>query len=441
MKLYIDLLLSVSITGTVPFCIYVILKRCFGAKISASFYYGILKFCLLCFLFPFALLKSIFVNQLFPSSSITLNEYVYLDNAIIQTTDGYHLNPKGDFYHILFHAWLAVLCIIIFYNIYRYLCFRKKILRHLIPYTIHESECSIPKTHLCLNRPISIFYCNTEISPFTYGIFHPCIVITSAVPENAVSMAIRHELQHVRSHDFLYRCIAFPVILIHFWNPLVYLLWKELCEIQELACDEKITASFTPSEVHCYGCAILSIAASVKPSSAFITYLAQKKDKTIYLRITHLRNRFVKRSVSASVFLLFSLLIGFCIPVYACSPEIINVKASIQTEEITSTNWIYTELATDDSFSCPEDEFHFQNTDQYFIMENGTIIDLPTELSSELPKASCAHAWTKVMQKKHQPDNNGGCFVLTHSAELCTKCNAVRNQTLTNSNHYIVCPH
>jgi len=445
MLLYIKLILSVSLTATVPFCIYLLLKRRLDTNISAAFQYRLLKFFLFCFIFPFSLVKGLLVSSITPKPLIVLNNYVYLDNTIVRTNDGLILIPQGDFYKFFLAVLFTILILIVCYQLYSYLHYRHKAIHQLESDTMHQNEFTALKAELGLRRPVSLLYSSAAISPYTYGLFHPCVVITSIVPEDAVPMVIRHELQHIKSHDFLFRIAAFLVLLLHCWNPFIYLLWMELCEIQELACDEKITAKLSSKEVQHYGYSLISIAAALQQQLPFSTRLAQNNKKSLRRRITclgkHSDRKSDRKSLAASVFISLAVLIGFCTPIAAYSPEILYYGTDQPDEDLSSIDWIYTELQSGDSPTFPEDEVHFQYTDQYFILEDGTIIDDTVENPFSIKgRAACVHSWAKATKKVHQR-NGKGCNVLTYAIDLCAKCNSVKNQILENKSQYTTCPH
>lgn len=437
MRLFLNLILSVSLTGTIPFCIYLLLKKWFDYKICAVFKYNLLKSILICFVIPFSLLKSVVSNMIHPTPTINFSEYIYLDDRVIQTADGYHLRFQSGFYKTFFPIWIICFVCIICYYLYHYFRFKHNIIQHLRPDISHQDSFTAIKEELGLKRPISLLHCDDTVSPFTYGIFHPCIVLTSIVPEEAVSMTIRHELQHIRSYDFLFRVMTSLVVLLHCWNPVIYLFWKEFCEIQEIACDEKLTEAFSPNEVRRYGYYIINIAENVQQHSLFSTSFVQNGKKTLNRRISHLRVR-PKKLTLAGIFLCIICLLGFCIPTAACSPEILYLDVS--SSSISASDWIYIELSDENALVYPEDESYFQYTDQYILLEDGNILDYSgNDLSKE--RVACSHSWQKATLKNHQKDGKGGCTVFTYSVYICTKCTATKNKILINENHYIVCPH
>lgn len=438
--LYLNLIFSVSITGTVPFCIYLLFKKFFDIKMRASFQYRLLKGILFCYVCPFALLKSLITNSIAPKASFTDQPYIYLDNKIVQNTSGFHMRPAGNLYKILIPAGLLVILLVICYQLYRYVRFRHKCLCQLKPDDRDREEFIAQKTRMGIKRPVSLLYCDAAVSPFTCGVFRPCVVITSIVPADMVPMAIGHELQHIKSHDFLFRKIAFLIVLLHCWNPFIYLLWNEFCEVQELACDEKVTQPYPPEKVWIYGDALLRTAMSAKGQSSFLNHFSEKNKKVIYRRVRRMSVHPQKRSKRFGICVFLSCLCGFAITVAAVAPEVVHIDL-LEDDEISTVDWVYMANVDENALPCPEDELHFRYTDQYLLFEDGTIVDAPISLEDTSEAMSCSHVWKTAEYKKHEQDNKGGCMVYTYNIYGCAKCGAIRGQTLIGENHYLVCPH
>ncbi len=86
-------------------------------------------------------------------------------------------------------------------------------------------------------------------TPYTSGIRRPVIYLPSIeLTEDELEMALRHELQHIRSGDNLKKLIFLVIQIVFWWNPLCYLLRKEFDQIIELQCDAKATENCTDAE-------------------------------------------------------------------------------------------------------------------------------------------------------------------------------------------------
>ncbi|MBR6322056.1 MAG: M56 family metallopeptidase, partial [Lachnospiraceae bacterium] len=96
-------------------------------------------------------------------------------------------------------------------------------------------------------------------SPLTYGIIRPVIVIPAGgfFDRDGWQYALEHEYRHIRNFDFLIKLIAAAAVCMHFWNPLVWLMYFMLNRDIEYACDEMVIGTLGEAEKGAYGRALL----------------------------------------------------------------------------------------------------------------------------------------------------------------------------------------
>ncbi len=76
-------------------------------------------------------------------------------------------------------------------------------------------------------------------SPLMTGLFRPILILpTKELSDRSLHYIFTHELIHYRQKDLLYKWFIQFVICIHWFNPIVYLLAKEVNTSCELSCDE-----------------------------------------------------------------------------------------------------------------------------------------------------------------------------------------------------------
>lgn len=83
-------------------------------------------------------------------------------------------------------------------------------------------------------------------APVTWGIVRPIILVPTAfegLPKESRDAAIRHEVAHIRSRDFLMRSLAEIARALIWFQPLVWMVRRQLHEEQELACDNYVLAA------------------------------------------------------------------------------------------------------------------------------------------------------------------------------------------------------
>ena len=97
-------------------------------------------------------------------------------------------------------------------------------------------------------------------TPFITGIFRPRVFL----PEKGISaedipLALSHELVHVKRRDLLVKLAAEAVCILHFYNPLIWLLRGAIDRYCELSCDEQATRELSDAERKRYGMMLLSL--------------------------------------------------------------------------------------------------------------------------------------------------------------------------------------
>lgn len=120
---------------------------------------------------------------------------------------------------------------------------------------IYQSELSQIKSR----RPLPL-YMNCQVrSPMLIGLLHPMIVLpTLIVSDDELRQMIRHELTHYKRLDILYKWSIQLVLCLHWFNPLVHLMSKEISRLCELSCDEIIIKHLDLDNRIIYGDALMA---------------------------------------------------------------------------------------------------------------------------------------------------------------------------------------
>lgn len=89
--------------------------------------------------------------------------------------------------------------------------------------------------------------------PYTAGLFRPTIYLPDIeLPEESWRTILRHEVQHIHSHDEAKKLFFLAIQALFWWNPLAHISRKEIDTILELQCDAKVTAGMSKEEVDAY---------------------------------------------------------------------------------------------------------------------------------------------------------------------------------------------
>ena len=76
-----------------------------------------------------------------------------------------------------------------------------------------------------------------------------------------VDMVIRHELIHLKRKDLWVKAFTLGASALHWFNPLVHILRKDIHIWSELSCDEEVVKEMSHAERKRYGETILSVMA------------------------------------------------------------------------------------------------------------------------------------------------------------------------------------
>jgi beta-lactamase regulating signal transducer with metallopeptidase domain len=131
-----------------------------------------------------------------------------------------------------------------------------------------------------LRRRIDLRSHPEVLVPLTWGWRKPVILMPPGAgvwTEEERSSALFHELSHVKRADFLVMLIVRTSLAVFWWNPLCWIVYRELRKEQEIACDELVLrAGIRPSA---YAASLLAFRRSAgfrwNPSAALLGMLGR----------------------------------------------------------------------------------------------------------------------------------------------------------------------
>lgn len=150
------------------------------------------------------------------------------------------IHPQIRIAHILCGIWIVGAFLVLGHQIYHYWKQKKIITRYgkpagyIITKGILRKECRI--------RLLELDYIS---SSFLMGVFHPTIVLPAKDLKHK-DLILRHELQHVRGHDLVLKCIFELLFILYWWNPLVFLSRFYFGNVLELRNDLSVIKELSP---------------------------------------------------------------------------------------------------------------------------------------------------------------------------------------------------
>lgn len=109
-----------------------------------------------------------------------------------------------------------------------------------------------------LRHTVGLYLNHAVSSPQLTGFFRPKIILTPAQLEcKDFYYTVLHELVHDRRHDMVYKWLIQFVVCLHWFNPFVYFMEREISRMCELSCDEAVIEKLDAAGRQEYGDTLL----------------------------------------------------------------------------------------------------------------------------------------------------------------------------------------
>jgi beta-lactamase regulating signal transducer with metallopeptidase domain len=113
-----------------------------------------------------------------------------------------------------------------------------------------------------VRRSIAIRVAPTAISPATFGLFRPVILLSSAtvlgISPQQLEAVLAHELAHIRRHDYLVNVLQMLAETLFFYHPAIWWASRRIRVERELCCDDAAVEAC--GDAVCYAHALTSVA-------------------------------------------------------------------------------------------------------------------------------------------------------------------------------------
>ena len=96
-------------------------------------------------------------------------------------------------------------------------------------------------------------------TPFVCGFFWPRIYLPVTLNGEDRRYVLLHEQAHIRRGDHLAKPLAYLILCIHWFNPVLWLAYRLLCRDIETACDQAVIRSFDRCDTAQYAAALLHL--------------------------------------------------------------------------------------------------------------------------------------------------------------------------------------
>lgn len=415
------LLICMSIAGTVPLIICLLLLLLQRKKFSYRLGRNLVFLSLAGYLIPFQVVKYLMPTDVLIRTDALANisYYINFDDKGAISYHGISL-WMSDWILMIGLCWLFLISGFSVYEIIKY----HRLTRKLKKIT-EKRTCFLPGIGDVEYRISPLIG-----SPYTIGFLKPFIVAPESLADSRLSeMILRHEYSHLCCHDSAVKLLCLLAICLHFYNPLTLLTLLLYTSFSENIADQAATEGFTTEERKAYAVALVNLSARNRQVPVVWKNNLLGAKHTMKRRVEFIMRKNRKASkigtaaaILASVFLSGTTVFGY---------------APMQTTEASGS----VVMPVDTSFVDSEFQNNiFEYSNIYFETENHENISV-NESDLEPRALICTHDFKSGYSDLHYPQSNGSCIVKRYTAKICQKCNHLVIMDYVGTYTYAKCPH
>ncbi len=100
--------------------------------------------------------------------------------------------------------------------------------------------------------------CDSINAPFILGILRPRIYLPADTDQAQLPYILAHEQAHLKRLDHWWKPLAYLLLSVYWFHPLIWVAYHLFCRDLELACDEKVIRDLSLEEKKAYSHALVS---------------------------------------------------------------------------------------------------------------------------------------------------------------------------------------
>lgn len=113
----------------------------------------------------------------------------------------------------------------------------------------------------------NVYRCGSWGTPFVLGLLRPRIYVPEGMDDAALPQVLAHERGHIRRGDHLVKPLAFLLLALHWFNPVLWAAYVLLGRDMENACDERVLRGMDGAGRAAYSRALVACAVRQRPAA------------------------------------------------------------------------------------------------------------------------------------------------------------------------------
>ncbi|GIP45346.1 hypothetical protein J45TS6_38050 [Paenibacillus sp. J45TS6] len=199
-----------------------------------------------------------------PVEDMVGEDTVGVENAGVRQQQALLLSEIPWLYVSVFLVWVLGVSILAF-QLWK---MNRKFIRAHIQNGIKEDAHTLQYLKECkksmgIKRAVKLKVTDAVEGPALIGVFRPQILLPASVEEEFSEKELKyiflHELVHYKRKDILVNWVMLFLLVVHWFNPVLWYAYRRMREDQELSCDHKAISYVKGSEVKEYGYTIIKL--------------------------------------------------------------------------------------------------------------------------------------------------------------------------------------
>lgn len=296
---------------------------------------------------------------------------------------------------------------------------------------------------------VKVYRCSEVDVPVVTGLLNGKIVLPDVeFEEDRLKDVLNHELTHVKVKDNLVKLLLLMVVILNFYNPLVYYLWKRWSITAEMYCDEKVLLEKNTQQMKDYANMIVDFAVGKYinkiPFMGLGKNTGEKELKERIKNMKRTKRTFGLLSKVAGTVLIVTGIFASSLTAAAYQPvdvERFNMDydaSKVQTYFIEDITTVQVYEQEDCNLHKMEEYITAENC-EIFVDENGNVY---YGNESEIqPYSTCTHNYVSGTHALHYTYSDGHCKVEYYSGKRCSKCGDLVFGDHISTQTFDKCPH
>lgn len=244
-----------SILGAFIILVILILKKSLFKRFSNKFNYFIWIPLLVCIIFPIKVnISETYIPKSIPNLKLKSFD---LNLPVTNFHKEYNFFNSFSYYkNTLFYIHIGISMIIFLYYIFKFIYDRKEL--NIYSYKVKDEHINkiynniADELNIKKRLPLRVSDCIS--TPINVGVIHSNIIIPNInYSDKELELIFRHEFIHGKRHDFFTKTFTQLVVSFNWFNPLFYIMKKDILNFCELSCDEAVIKLSNKQDIKIYG--------------------------------------------------------------------------------------------------------------------------------------------------------------------------------------------